>query len=321
MPNSSIVTTSTTLDDILNDDDVVLKVVNNIRRRGNLPELEPKEKRTHVVYSMDGEAVDSYRVEIQTDAASMLAEIDSASAVAAAVPKPKHRQQPEANLPAPRYTFNEALQEDMLENFHLVRYRYEDVDVPPPRRRSPRRKKSSSTRKRCKPKSRIVGSTASFDSSPPQPKRAQSVLGFNLLCGGFGCLPSTSVAKKPEPEPEEPAPNVLRRSMDSLRHEAKWLYSDMVGSASDSEGGYPSEPESTLTVEKKAGWSGGLGRLMTGLGKASDTSEYESEDYSFDDDETATEMGSLTVASSATESSISAMGNDSPKTDGRRLHA
>jgi hypothetical protein len=311
----------TYLDEI--DDEDVLRVVRQIRRRGNLPDYRVEEERPHFVYSLDGEMIGSYKVEINTDAASTGVDIDSASAVAAAravASTPPRRQKPKKKrnegLPAPRYTFNESLQEDMLEDFHLVRYNYEGESEP--KKRSPLRKSPQRRRKTH----RIMASAES-------PKRAQTQLGFNLLCA---CLPNashfvSSKVKKPADETDGPPTSELRRSMNSLRNEASWLYEDMLGSESDSEI-YGRDHESTSSnKESKAGaglTTRGLMRLWAGLGEKNaddycseddssgdDEDDDEEEDY-VDDDDLGSEMGSLTVAS--TESSTEDVSPRGPRT-------
>jgi hypothetical protein len=307
----------TYLDEI--DDEDVLRVVRQIRRRGNLPDIRVAEERPHVVYSLDGEMIGAYKVEINTDAASIDVDIDSASAVASAraiaSTRPPRHQKPkkkaDTGLPAPRYTYNESLQEDMLEDFYLVHYNYEGESEPKKRstpKKSPERRRKSH---------RIVSSTKS-------PKRAQSQLGLNLLCG---CLPATKV-QKPVDEPDGPPRSELRRSMNSIRNEVSWLYEDMVGSESDSEIYSPDHESTSSNKESKADGgvtTRGLMRLWAGLGErkadnyyseddssGDDEDEDEDEkDYYFDVDDLGSEMGSLTVAS--TESSIVAAEDVSPR--------
>jgi hypothetical protein len=302
----------TYLDEI--DDEDVLRVVRKIRQRGNLPDYRVAAERPRVMYSLDGEMVGSYRVEINTDAASTGVDIDSASAPAAPSTRPrrqKPKKKPDVGLPAPRYTFNESLQENMLEDFHLVHYNYEGESEP--KKRSPSQK--FPRRRRKAPK--IIGSF------PAIPERAQSQLGFNLFCGGgsLGCSAAdshsaSSKVRQQADELDELPRSPLRRSMNSLRNEVSWLYEDMLGSGSDSET-YGSDHESKLsTKESKAGagsTSFGLGRLWAGFGKKNtddscsedDSSGDDEDDYDYDD--LRSELGSLTVASNES-SKITAQG-------------
>lgn len=305
------------------DDEDVLRVVRQIRRRGNLPDIQVAEERPHVVYSLDGEIIGTYKVEINTDAASIVdVDIDSASAVASACAvasaraiastrprRQKPKKKPDAGLPAPRYTFNESLQEDMLEDFHLVPYKYEGESEP--KKRSPAKK---SPQRRHK-SHRIMSSAAS-------PKKVQTSLGLNLLCG---CLP----AVKPADEPEGPPRSELRRSMNSLRNEVSWLYEDVVGGESDSEIYGHDHKSTSSNKESKAGTglsTRELMRLWAGLGEKKaddhhsdddssgdeDDEDYDDDDdYYFDVDDLKSEMGSLTVAS--TDSSILAAEDVSPR--------
>jgi hypothetical protein len=297
----------TYLDEI--DDEDVLSIVRQIRRRGNLPDIQVAEARPHVVYSLDGEMIGTYKVEINTDAASVAVDIDSASAVASAravastARPPRHqkpKKKPDTGLPAPRYTYNESLQEDMLEDFSLVHYNYEGESEPKksiPSKKSPQRRHKSH---------QIVSSAAS-------PKRAQTQLGLNLLCG---CLPGTQVQKAVD-ETEGPPRSELRRSMNSLRNEVSWLYDDVLGSESDSEI-YGYQKSTSSNKDSKAGGgvtTRGLMRLWAGLGdkKADDyhseddsSSSEDEDDNNFDDDDLGSEMGSLTVASTESSSIIAA---------------
>jgi hypothetical protein len=292
----------TYLDEI--DDEDVLRVVRKIRQRGNLPDYQVAEQRPRVMYSLDGEMIGTYRVEINTDAASTGVDIDSASAVAVPSTRPrrqKPKKKPDVGLPAPRYTFNESLQENMLEDFHLVRYNYEGESEPKkriPSKKSPRRRRKLP---------RIIGS------SPASPKRGQSQLGFNLFCGsgGLACSAAdsqsaSSKVRQQADEPDELPRSQLRRSMNSLRNEVGWLYDDMLGSGSDSET-YGSEHESRSSTKKSklgAGFTSlGLSRLWAGLGNKDadddcsedDSSGDDEDDYDYDD--LRSELGSLTVAS------------------------
>jgi hypothetical protein len=310
------------LDEI--DDEDILHVVRKIRKRGNLPDIPVAEERPHVVYSLDGDMVGSYKVEINTDAASTGVDIDSASAVAATRPSHSPRshktKKPDKGLPEPRYTFNESLQEDMLEDFHLVRYKYEGESDPKIKgfsKKSPRRRRRAP---------RIVSSYSSVVSESPP--RMQTPLGFNLLCGSGGCLRSANIftpskMQKQADEPDEPPKSQLTRSMNSLRNEVSWLYDDMLGSGDD-DTLYASDHESKSTTNPKAGSLGlKLNRLWTGLSLAKKkTDDYCSDDDSsdgdetFDDDDCGTHIESLTLAS--TESSITAEDLPLPRQKDRR---
>jgi hypothetical protein len=293
----------TYLDEI--DDEDVLRVVRKIRQRGNLPHYQVAEQRRRAMYSLDGEMIGSYRVEINTDAASTGADIDSASAVAVPSTRPqrkKPKKKPEVGLPAPHYTFNESLQENMLEDFHLVRYNYEGESEPKkriPPKKSPRRGRKSP---------RIIGS------SPASPKRAQSQLGFNLFCrsGGLACSAAdsqsaSSKVRQQADEPDELPRSQLRRSMNSLRNEVGWLYDDMLGSGSDTSSTYGSDHESRSSTKKSKAGAGftslGMSRLWAGLGKKDVDDEFSEDDSSSDDEDDydydglRSELGSLTVAS------------------------
>jgi hypothetical protein len=309
----------TYLDEI--DDEDVLRVVRQIRRRGNLPDIQVVEERPHVVYSLDGEIIGAYKVEINTDAASIAVDIDSASAVASPAravastrpPRQKPKKKADTGLPAPRYTYNESLQEDMLEDFYLVRYKYEGESESETKKRSTPKKSPKKSPERRRKSHRIMSSAKS-------PKRAQTQLGLNLLCG---CLPAAKV-KKPVDEPDGPPSSELRRSMNSIRNEVSWLYDDMLGSESDSEIYGPNLKSKSSNKEPKADGGSttrGLMRLWAGLGEkkvddyysADDSSSDDNDnddddedgderDYYFDVDDLESEMGSLTVAS--TDSSI-----------------
>jgi hypothetical protein len=306
----------TYLDEI---DEDVLRVVRQIRRRGNLPDIQVAEERPHVMYSLDGETIGSYKVEINTDATSVDVDIDSASAVASArravAPftrprRQKPKKKPDMGLPAPRYTYNESLQEDMLEDFYLVHYNHEGE--------SELKKKRSAAKKspeRRHKSHRIIASVKS-------PKRVQTQLGLNLLCG---CQPATEV-RKPTDEPDGLYSSELGRSMVSIRNEVSWLYEDVVGGESDSEIYGDDHKSWSSNKESKAGagvTTRGLMRLWAGLGerKADDYySEDDSSSYDEDEDEDESnfdvydlrsEMGSLAVAS--TESSILAEEDVTPR--------
>jgi hypothetical protein len=309
----------TYLDEV--DDKSVLKVVRQIRRRGNLPDVKVAEERPHVMYSLDGEVIGSYKVEINTDAASISVDIDSPSAVnsASAVASTRPRRQkpkkrPDMGVPAPRYTYNEALQEDILEDFYLVPYNHEGVTEPkkkisPPKKSPERRQKSH----------QIIASAAS-PKRVQSPKGVQSQLGLNLLCG---CMPVKKV-RKPTEEPDGPPRSELRRSMNSLREEARWLYDDVLGTESDSDI-YGDDHESTSSNKEAIARGGvtsrGLMRLWAGLGEKkvdenyseddSSSDDDDDDDFYFDVDDIKSEMGSLTLAS--TESSSLAQEHVTPR--------
>jgi hypothetical protein len=287
------------------DDQSVLRVVRQIRRRGNLPDVKVAEERPHVMYSLDGEIIGTYKVEINTDAASISVDIDSASAVGStsAVTRPRRRKpkkKPDMGVPAPRYTYNESLQEDMLENFYLVPYNHERESEPKTKRIPPKK----SPERRQKPH-QIIASAAS-PKRVQSPKGVQSQLGLNLLCG---CMPVTKV-RKPIDEPDGPPRSELRRSMNSLRDEARWLYDDVLGTESDSDI-YGNDHESTSSNKESKARGGvtsrGLMRLWAGLGDKKVDDHFSEDDSSSDDedededDDIRSEMGSLTLAS--TESS------------------
>jgi hypothetical protein len=227
-------------------------------------------------------------------------DIDSASAVASARPRrQKPKKKPDMGLPAPRYTYNESLQEDMLEDFYLVHYNH-DGESEPKKKRSAAKKSPERRHK----SHRIIASAAS-------PKRVQTQLGLNLLCG---CQPATEV-RKPTDQPDGLYSSELGRSMISIRNEVSWLYEDVVGGESDSEI-YGDDHESwNANKESKAAGAGvttrGLMRLWAGLGekKADDYSEDDSSGDDDDEDESDCDvddlrsgMGSLTVASTEASS-------------------
>lgn len=129
------------------DEQEIIEIIENIRRRSFSARARsiatPRPPRTpEVLYSTDGDVVESYQVEINTESVGSLrstrSEIDDTydylmGVGSQRVPTPRaatRARKPRGSSVRPRYSYSESLRQDIVETYGLVKYREEPSGTP-----------------------------------------------------------------------------------------------------------------------------------------------------------------------------------------------